>query len=160
LADDSWNQLRGTDVFWLYIWLYAPLGMSMLEAGNMSGAREIGIYSLNLARKMGMRGMEADSLRVLGSTYGGSESVEIEKAREYLGSAIAMTDELRMPAERAHCQFDLARVQAQVGNLSEAYGNLEDSINLYRDLDMAFWLKRAEMTLAKVTAGFPPASDR
>jgi class 3 adenylate cyclase/tetratricopeptide (TPR) repeat protein len=157
LSVDAWTQLRGTNVFWLYIWLYAPLGMGMLEVGNLSGAREVGTYALNLARKMGMRGMETDSLRVLGGTYGGSEGADVEEAKKHLVSAMAMAEELRMPAEKANCQFDLAKIQAQAGSVNKARQNIEAAIKLYRDLDMPFWLNRAETMLAKVAAGRPTA---
>jgi tetratricopeptide (TPR) repeat protein len=157
LSVDAWTQLRGTNVFWLYIWLYAPLGMGMLEVGNLSGAREVGTYALNLAKKMGMRGMETDSLRVLGGTYGGSEGADVEEAKKHLVSAMAMAEELRMPAEKANCQFDLAKIQAQAGSVNKARQNIEAAIKLYRDLDMPFWLNRAETMLAKVAAGRPTA---
>jgi hypothetical protein len=157
LSGDAWDQLRGTNVFWLYIWLYAPLGMGMLEVGNLSGAREVSTYGLSLARKMGMRGMETDSLRVLGGAYGGSEGTDVEEAKKHLVSAMAMAEELRMPADEAHCQFELAKLLVQAGSLNEARQNIKAAMKLYRALDMPFWLSRAEAMLAKDAAGRPSA---
>jgi tetratricopeptide (TPR) repeat protein len=160
LARGAWDQLRGTNVFWLYIWLYAPLASAMLEVGNWGGAREVGTYATNLARELGMRGMETENLRVLGTASAGKEGVDIEKAKEFLRSAMTLSEELQMRAEQAHCKFDFARIQVQAGNLCEARDNAEASVNLYRELDMPFWLERAETALAKVTADAAATSER
>lgn len=160
LASDAWDQLRGTNVFWLYIWLYAPLGSAMLEVGNWRGAREVATYGTNLAQKMGMRGMETENLRVLGTASAGKEGVDIEKGKEHIRSAMTLGEKLQMRAEQAHCQFDFARIQAQAGNLPEARDNLGASVNLYRELDMPFWLDRAEKTLTKLTADATATSKR
>ena len=50
----------------------------------------------------------------------------------------------------AHCPLGPGSLYAKVGRREEARADLAAAIELYRSLDMTFWLRRAEESLARV----------
>jgi hypothetical protein len=50
----------------------------------------------------------------------------------------------------AHCHLGLGRLYAQTSRGEQARTALSTAIDLYRAMDMTFWLPQAEATLARV----------
>ena len=50
----------------------------------------------------------------------------------------------------AHSHFSLGKLYATTGRRTEARAELSAAIELYRAMDMTFWLPQAEATLAQV----------
>ena len=50
----------------------------------------------------------------------------------------------------AHCYLGLGRLYATTGQREQARAALTTAIDLYRSMDMTFWLPQAEATLAQV----------
>jgi hypothetical protein len=50
----------------------------------------------------------------------------------------------------AHCHLGLGTLYAKVGRQEEARAELSTAIDLYRAMDMTFWLPQAEAALAQV----------
>jgi hypothetical protein len=48
---------------------------------------------------------------------------------------------------QAHCQLGLGKLYAKAGRRTEAHAVLSAAVELYRAMDMAFWLPEAEMAL-------------
>jgi Flp pilus assembly protein TadD len=51
---------------------------------------------------------------------------------------------------QAHCHHGLGRLYSQTGQREQARTTLTTAIDLYRSMDMIFWLPQAEATLAQV----------
>jgi hypothetical protein len=51
---------------------------------------------------------------------------------------------------QAHCHRGLARLYAATGWWKQARAELSTAINLYRAMEMTFWLPEAEAALAQV----------
>jgi hypothetical protein len=51
---------------------------------------------------------------------------------------------------QAHCHFGLATLCATVGQREHACAGLCAAIDLYRAMEMTFWLPQAEASLAQV----------
>jgi hypothetical protein len=49
----------------------------------------------------------------------------------------------------AHCHLGLGRLYAQTGRVEQARAALATAIDLYRAMDMTFWLPQAEAALAQ-----------
>jgi hypothetical protein len=49
----------------------------------------------------------------------------------------------------AHCHLGLGMLYSQIGRVQQAYAELTTAIELYRAMDMTFWLPQAEAALAK-----------
>jgi hypothetical protein len=50
----------------------------------------------------------------------------------------------------AHCHHGLGRLYHQTGRSAQARAALSAAIDLYRAMDMTFWLPQAEATLAQM----------
>ena len=57
-----------------------------------------------------------------------------------------------MPSEplQAHCHLGLGTLYAKLGRQEEARVEFSTAIEMYRAMDMAFWLTQAEAALAQV----------
>ena len=53
---------------------------------------------------------------------------------------------------QAHCHHGLGRLYHQTGRAALARTALSAAIDLYRAMEMTFWLPQAEATLAQVSA--------
>ena len=50
----------------------------------------------------------------------------------------------------AHCHHGLGTLYAQIGQREQARAALSSAIELYRSMDMTFWLPQTETALAQV----------
>jgi len=51
---------------------------------------------------------------------------------------------------QAHCHRGLGTLYATIGQQAQARAELSTAINLYRAMEMSFWLPEAEVALAQV----------
>jgi hypothetical protein len=61
-----------------------------------------------------------------------------------------LAEELHMRPLQAHCHRDLGTLYAKTGRQEQAGAELSTAIEMYRAMDMTFWLPQAEATLAQV----------
>ena len=67
-----------------------------------------------------------------------------------MAPALALADELGMRPLQAHCHRGLGTLYAKIGRLEQARAELSTAIDLYRAMEMTFWLPQAEAALAQV----------
>ena len=72
------------------------------------------------------------------------------QAEAYYRQALALADELGMRPLLAHCHRGLGTLYAKIGRREQARAELSTAIELYRAMDMTFWLPEAEAALAQV----------
>jgi tetratricopeptide (TPR) repeat protein len=75
------------------------------------------------------------------------------QAETYYRQALALTDELGMPPLQAHCHRGLGTIYSQIGQIEQARAELSTAIEMYRDMEMTFWLPETEAALAAVEGG-------
>ena len=102
------------------------------------------------ARKHGERGHQAYALRLLGEIAARHEPPEQEQAEAHYQQALALASELGMRPLQAHCHGGLGTLYAMTGQREQARAELSIAIELYKAMDMTFWLPQAEATLAQV----------
>jgi tetratricopeptide (TPR) repeat protein len=127
-----------------------PLGEAHFLAGRLEEAYTLAQQALALARQHQERGNEAYALRLLGEIAAHRAPSEVEPAEEYYRQALALADELGMRPLQAHCHRGLGTLFATVGRLEQARLELATAVELYREMDMTFWLPQAEAALAQV----------
>jgi class 3 adenylate cyclase/tetratricopeptide (TPR) repeat protein len=125
------------------------LGEAQVLAGRLEEAQALAEQALALAREHQERGHQAYALRLLGDIAARRDPPEIESAEDYYRQALALADELGMRPLLAHCHRGLATLYLKIGRLEEARAELSAAIELYRAMDMAFWLPQAEAALAQ-----------
>ena len=106
--------------------------------------------ALSLARTHQERGSEAWTLRLLGDLAAQEPAVQGEAAASYYTQALALAEELGMRPLQAHCHRGLGTLYARQGQRQQARAALATAIDLYRDMEMTFWLPQAEAALAQV----------
>jgi class 3 adenylate cyclase/tetratricopeptide (TPR) repeat protein len=126
------------------------LSETYLRAGHMHEATEVARQAVHLARDYTERGNEAYALRLLGDIAAHREPLEVEEAEAYYRQALALAEELGMRPLQAHCHRGLGMLYAKTGQREEARTALSTAINLYRAMEMTFWLPEAETALAQV----------
>jgi hypothetical protein len=75
---------------------------------------------------------------------------EAAQAETHYQQALALAEALGMRPLVAHCHHGLGRLYHQIGQREEARVALTTAIELYRAMDMTFWLPQAETVLAQV----------
>src|SRR5262249_55955264 len=103
-----------------------------------------------LSREHKERGHEAYALRLLGEITSRRAPPDVEQAENHYRQAMALAEELAMHPLLAHCRRGLGALYSCVGRLEQARAELSAAIELYRAMEMPFWLTRAEATLAEV----------
>jgi len=126
------------------------LGEAHLQAGRLEDAQALAERALTHAREYQERGHQAYALRLLGAIAARCEPPQVELAEAYYQQALALADELGMRPLQAHCHLGLGRLYCQTGRSEPARTALAAAIDLYRAMDMTFWLPQAEAALAQV----------
>jgi class 3 adenylate cyclase/tetratricopeptide (TPR) repeat protein len=120
-----------------------------LLAGRVGEARLLALQALDLVRTRKERGHEAWTLRLLGEIAAQRELQNAEQAEASYRQALALAKELGMRPLQAHCHLGLGTLYAKTGQREQARTELAASIDLYRAMDMTFWLPQAEAMLAQ-----------
>ena len=121
-----------------------------LLAGRTQEAVQLARRALDLARAHKERGHEAWALRLLGEIAAQQDSPQIEQAEAHYHQALALAEELGMRPLVAHCHLGLGTLYAKTSQRQQARAELSTAIELYRAMEMTFWLPHAEAALARV----------
>ena len=105
--------------------------------------------ALDLAQQHKERSSEAHALHQLGAVQAHASPPDVAQAEAYYQQALALAEELGMRPLQAHCHFGLGTLYMQIGRRKQARAELSTAIELYRAMDMVFWLPQAEAALTK-----------
>ena len=126
------------------------LGEAQMLAGCLEDAQALAEHTLTLARAHQERGHQADALRLLGDIAARCEPPESASAEAHYHQALTLAEELGMRPLQAHCHRGLGTLYATIGQQEQAHTALSTAIDMYRAMDMTFWLPQAEAALAQV----------
>ena len=126
------------------------LSEAYLLAGHGEDASQHASRALELAREHKERGHEAWALRLLGEIAAHADPPEVEQAESYYRQALALAEELEMRPLVAHCRLGLGAVYRQIGHDQQAQAELTVAAEMYRAMEMPFWLTKAKGALAQV----------
>jgi class 3 adenylate cyclase/tetratricopeptide (TPR) repeat protein len=126
------------------------LGEAQMLAGHLEEAHALAVQALTLARAHQERGNEAYALRLLGQIAAQLHPPEVELAEASYQQALTLADALGMCPLVAHCHLDLGNLYLTMGQREQARAELSTAIDLYRSMEMTFWLPQAEAALAEV----------
>jgi tetratricopeptide (TPR) repeat protein len=119
-------------------------------AGRYDEAWQHARQALDLARQCKERGNEALALHQLGVVHAHADPPDVVQAKSYCQQALALAEELGMRPLVAHCHLGLGTLYTKTGQWEQARAELSAAIELYRGMEMQFWLPQAEATLAQV----------
>jgi tetratricopeptide (TPR) repeat protein len=119
-------------------------------AGRGEEAWQHARQALDLARQRKQRWNEAHALHQLGVVQAHADPPDAAPAEAHYQQALALADELGMRPLVAHCHLGLGTLYATTGQRAQARAALSTAIEMYRAMDMTFWLPQAEAALAQV----------
>jgi class 3 adenylate cyclase/tetratricopeptide (TPR) repeat protein len=128
------------------------LGEAQLRAGRLEEAHALAERTLALAREHQERGNQAQALRLLGDIAAHRAPPDVDEATAHYRQALALAEELGMRPLQAHCHLGLGTLYTRTGQREQARAALAAAIDLYRAMEMTFWLPQAEAALAQVEA--------
>jgi tetratricopeptide (TPR) repeat protein len=119
-------------------------------AGRDEEAWQHACQALDRARRLKERGSEALALHQLGTVQAHADPPDVEQAEVHYQQALALAKELGMRPLQAHCHRGLGTLYAMTGRREQARVELSAAIDLYRTMEMTFWLPEVEAALARV----------
>jgi tetratricopeptide (TPR) repeat protein len=128
------------------------LAEGYLLAGRRADARAWADRAVALSLDHCERGSEAWALRVLGEIAAHADPPDCELAESYYRQALALADELGMRPLVAHCHLGLGTLYQRVGRHEQAQAEVATAAEMYRAMEMTFWLAKAEAALAQVAS--------
>jgi tetratricopeptide (TPR) repeat protein len=128
----------------------AQLSAVCLLEGRIDEAGQHAGQALTLARQYGERGFEVVALFHLGDVHAQADPPEVTQSEARYREALALAEELGMRPLQAHCHHGLGTLYARSGQREQARAALATAIDLYRTMEMTFWLPQAEAVLAQV----------
>jgi len=112
-----------------------------LLVGQIEKASTLAEQALTLSRDRKERGYQAWALRLLGEISSQSEPPEGESAEAHYRQALTLAEELGMRPLQAHCHLGLGTLHLKLGQQEQARIALSTAIDLYRTMEMTFWLR-------------------
>jgi tetratricopeptide (TPR) repeat protein len=127
-------------------------GQAHLLIGGLEEAGTCAAEVLHHAQALGLRGYQAWALWLLGEIAAGVDSPIVDQAAAHYHQALGLADELGMRPLAAHCHLGLGTLYQRVGRDQQARAELAMAVEMYRAMEMTFWLNKAETSLAEAGA--------
>ena len=121
------------------------LGEAYLHTGWTERATSIAHLALRSAQDYNQRGAGAWTQWLLGEIH--SRAGSLETAEAHYEKAMAVASELGMAPLVAHCHLGLGRSYGRAKRGEPAHDHLARAADLYRSLEMPFWIRETEGTL-------------
>jgi tetratricopeptide (TPR) repeat protein len=126
------------------------LGEAYLRAGRLDEAYIQAQRALEFSRAHQERGDEDYALRLLGEVAAQRHPLQGERAEAHYRQALTLAQELGMRPLVAHCHRGLGTLYAATGQAAQARTVLSTAIEMYRGMEMTFWLPQTETALTQV----------
>jgi tetratricopeptide (TPR) repeat protein len=143
------EQTIATDMVGYQALCSLSLGEAQMMAGHLEDAHTLAERALALTREHQERGHGAYALHLLGDIAAQRDPPEREPAEASYRQALALAEELGMRPLLAHCHRGLGTLYAKLSQREQARAELDGAIELYRAMEMTFWLPQAEAVLAE-----------
>ena len=150
LLTQALEQTIATETVAYQVRCSVPLGEAHLQAGRLEEAHALAERALAHARERQERGNQAYVLRLLGDIAVHRAPPDVDVAATHYRQALALAEALGMRPLQAHCHYGLGTLYATVSQQAQARTALAPAIEMYRAMDMTFWLPQAEAALAQV----------
>ncbi len=116
------------------------------RAGRIDEAVKTAQRALEVSRQYGQRGYETWTLYLLGNIYTYPNPPSSDQAHDAYRQALALAQEFTMRPLQGQCHLALGTIDTQ----SQARDHLDMAVIIFRELDMQFWLDKAECVLRTI----------
>jgi DNA-binding winged helix-turn-helix (wHTH) protein/class 3 adenylate cyclase len=152
LLTQALEQAMASTRAWHQVLCSLPLSEVQMLAGRLEEAHALAEHALTLAREHQERGNQAYALCLLGEIVMRRDHSQAEPAETHHRQALALADELGMRPLQAHCHLGLGTLYAKIDQRERARAELSAAIELYRAMEMTFWLPQVEAALMQMQA--------
>ena len=150
LLTQAMAQLMTTGMGRAGAFCHLSLGEAQLLAGRLAEAHSLAERVLALAQTHQTRGNQAYARRFLGEIAARCDPPEAELAKAHYHQSLALAEELGMRPLQAHCHRGLGTLYARIGQREQARAELSTAMEMYRTMEMTFWLPQTEAALAQI----------
>jgi tetratricopeptide (TPR) repeat protein len=119
-----------------------------LLVGRWEEALELAEQARRSALQQNERGQQAHALHLLGDVAMHGKPPDLSRAEIYYQQSLKLAIELGMRPLQAHCHRGLGTLYRQKGQSEQTRAELSTAIEMYRDMEMTFWLPETEAALA------------
>jgi tetratricopeptide (TPR) repeat protein len=119
-------------------------------AGRGEEAWQHARQALDLARQQKERGGEAHARYQLGAVQAHADPLDAQQAAAHYQQALALAEELGMRPLQAHGHRGLGTLYAKIRRAEQARTELATAMEMYRAMEMTFWLPETEAAQAQV----------
>jgi tetratricopeptide (TPR) repeat protein len=141
VSTEAMGGMRGR----VHVWL----SEAYLRLGRLDEALAVAVRGLESCRAHA-RGEQAWALRLLGAIHAHRQPPEAELAEAVYREALALAEALGMRPLQAHCHRSLGTLYATTNQREQARTALSTAIEMYRAMEMVFWLPETEAGLVQV----------
>jgi class 3 adenylate cyclase/tetratricopeptide (TPR) repeat protein len=134
------ESMNAVDAFTL-----VSLGHAYLAAGRREDASRCARDALAMPYQG--PGLEATALYLLGDIAAHRDPPVPEEATQRYRQALALAQEHGMRPLLAHCHLGLGKLSRATGKREQAQGHLTTATTMYREMEMTYWLEKAEAEL-------------
>src|SRR5262249_18565846 len=121
-------------------------------AGRPADSAAAAGRALEAVRRARRRGLEARLMYVLGDIAVAEPAPDLVAARKYYREALERPQACGMRPLIAHCNFGLGKLYQRTGKRELAQEHLTTATTMYREMDMRFWLEKAEAEITRASA--------
>jgi len=150
LLTQARDQVMAMEIVDEQAFCHLSLGEAQVLAGCLEEANTLAERAFVLAREHQERGNQAYALRLLGAIAARREPLESEQAEAHYRQALTLAEELGMRPLQAHCHRGLGTLYIMTGQCEQACTALSTAIEMYRAMDMTFWLPQTEAALTQM----------
>jgi tetratricopeptide (TPR) repeat protein len=127
------------------------LGRASLIVGRTTEARQFAQQALEAVQHHADRRTHPYTLHLLGDIATHPDEFDAEKGEQYYAKALMLAKERKMRPLAAHCHEGLGKLYRSTGKREQAQAHLAAAISMYREMEMTYWLEKAEAELAKAS---------
>jgi hypothetical protein len=126
--------------------VYEPLGRTCLLLGRLDEARCLGERAVESF--VGQPGFAAHAQHLLGDITTHPNWFDAERSEAHYREALVLAERCGMRPLIAHCHLGLGMLYLKLGREAQARTALTTAIDLYRAMEMTFWLPQTDAALA------------
>jgi tetratricopeptide (TPR) repeat protein len=123
-------------------WAYHALGRACLLLGRLDEARRLADCAVESSPRH--PGFTAHARHLLGDIATHPDQFDAATGEVHYRKALALAEPRGMRPLVAHCHLGLGKLYARTGQREQAEEHLTTATTMYREMDMRFWLEKAE----------------
>jgi tetratricopeptide (TPR) repeat protein len=121
-----------------------------LLVGRAADALPLAQRGVEFCKAVKGRGVTGWALRLMGEVAAAQTPPLVEEAEAAYREALKMAQEMGMRPLEARCRLGLGKLYRRTGKRKQAREHLTNAITMYREMDMRFWLGKAEAEMREL----------